>query len=41
MLSNDQGESFISAEDYAIALPDEIERPQFIRRRFTAVSLKQ
>ena len=40
LLSNDQGESSISAEDYAIALLDEIERPQFIRRRFTAVSLK-
>ena len=40
-LSNDQGESSISVEDYAIALLDKIERPQFIRRRFTAVSLKQ
>lgn len=35
LLVNEQGESRISAEDYAIALLDEIERPQFIRRRMT------
>lgn len=39
LLSNSQGESFISIEDYAVALLDEIETPQFIRQRFTAVSL--
>lgn len=30
-----QGKSFISAEDYAVALLDEIETPQHIRQRFT------
>lgn len=39
LLTNDQGESYISAEDYAVALVDEIVHPQFERRRFTAVSL--
>lgn len=29
------GKSFISMEDYAVALIDEIEHPKFIRRRFT------
>jgi len=37
-LTNDEGESFISLEDDAFALLDEIEKPQFIRQRFTAVS---
>ena len=41
LLTNDQGESFISAEDYAVALLDEIEHPQFQRKRFTAVSLEK
>jgi putative NADH-flavin reductase len=36
LVTNAQGESRISAEDYAVALVDEIEQPQFIRRRFTA-----
>jgi putative NADH-flavin reductase len=31
-----EGNSRISAEDYAIALLDEIEHPQYIRQRFTA-----
>ncbi len=39
LLSNDQSESYISAEDYAVAMIDEIETPQFERQRFTAVSL--
>lgn len=30
-----QGKSFISMEDYAAALLDEVEVPQFIRKRFT------
>lgn len=30
-----QGKSFISAEDYAVALLDEIETPRHIRQRFT------
>jgi uncharacterized protein len=34
-VTNEKGESNISAEDYAVALVDEIEKPQFIRRRFT------
>lgn len=41
LLANDQGESYISAEDYAFALLDEIEQPQTIRQRFTAVSLEK
>lgn len=41
LLKNDQGESYISAEDYAVALVDEIEHPQFERCRFTAVSLEK
>jgi uncharacterized protein len=30
-----KGESRISAEDYAVALLDEVEKPQFSRKRFT------
>jgi uncharacterized protein len=41
LLTNDEGESFISMEDYAVALLDEIEQPRFIRQRFTAVSLEK
>ncbi|HEX5545849.1 MAG TPA: NAD(P)H-binding protein [Ktedonobacterales bacterium] len=41
LLTNDQGESYISAEDYAFALLDEIEQPQAVRQRFTAVSLEK
>jgi putative NADH-flavin reductase len=36
LITNEQGESRISAEDYAVALLDEIEQPRFIRQRFTA-----
>ena len=36
LVTNEKGESKISAEDYAIALLDEVENPQFIRKRFTA-----
>jgi putative NADH-flavin reductase len=35
LLTNDKGESRISAEDYAVALLDEIEAPRFVRQRFT------
>lgn len=35
LVANAQGESRISAEDYAVALLDEAENPRFIRRRFT------
>jgi len=38
LLTNDKGESRISAEDYAVALVDEIENPQFVRRRFTVAA---
>jgi|SRR5690242_10982863 len=31
-----KGNSTISAEDYAVALVDELEKPKFLRRRFTA-----
>lgn len=34
LLTNDKGSS-ISFEDYAIAMVDEIEKPQHVRRRFT------
>lgn len=36
LLSDEQGKSSISAEDYAVALVDELENPQHIRQRFTA-----
>jgi len=35
---NSLGESYISYEDYAIAMVDELEQGRFIGRRFTAVS---
>lgn len=35
LLVGADGKSFISEEDYAVALIDEIERPQHIRQRFT------
>ncbi len=41
LLTNDAGESHVSMEDYAVALLDEIEHPQFPRRRFTVVSLEK
>lgn len=36
LLTNDQGESRISVQDYAVAMIDEVEKPQHTRRRFTA-----
>ena len=30
-----EGKSFISREDFAVAIVDELEKPRFIRRRFT------
>lgn len=36
LVTDAKGESRISAEDYAVALLDEIERPRFVRQRFTA-----
>lgn len=35
---NEEGESYISYADYAIAMVDEIENKQFVGKRFTAVS---
>jgi uncharacterized protein len=35
LVSDAQGQSRISAEDYAIALVDELEKPQHVRQRFT------
>jgi len=35
LVTNAQGESRISVEDYAMAMIDEVEKPQHIRRRFT------
>jgi hypothetical protein len=35
LVMNAQGESRISAEDYAVALLDEIEQPRFVRQRFS------
>lgn len=35
LVTNAQGESSISAEDYAVAIVDEIEHPHFVKRRFT------
>jgi putative NADH-flavin reductase len=29
------GDSRISAEDFAVAIIDELEKPQFVKRRFT------
>jgi hypothetical protein len=29
------GKSFISAEDYAVAMLDEVETPQYVRQNFT------
>lgn len=34
LVTNEAGESKISAEDYAVALLDEVERPRHIRKRF-------
>lgn len=38
VIPNSSGESYISYADYAVAMVDEIERGNYIRRRFTAVS---
>jgi uncharacterized protein len=36
LVADDKGQSRISAEDYAIALVDELESPKHVRGRFTA-----
>lgn len=38
LLVNSKGESFVSMEDYAIAVLDEIEHPQHLNERYTVVS---
>ncbi len=38
LLVNSKGESYVSYEDYAIAIVDEIENPQHVNERFTVVS---
>lgn len=35
LLTDGKGESRISAEDFAVALVDEVENPRHIRQRFT------
>jgi hypothetical protein len=35
LLTDGSGKSWISFEDFAVALADEIDRPAHIRRRFT------
>ena len=35
LVTDSKGEGRISAEDYAVALVDELERPQYIRQRLT------
>ena len=36
-MTDEHGESNISAEDYAVALMDELEQPQHVRRRMSVV----
>ncbi len=36
VITDDKGNSAISMEDYAVAMVDEIEKPQFLNKRFTA-----
>ena len=38
VIKNEDGDSYISYADYAIAMLDEVEQKRFIRRRLTAVS---
>jgi putative NADH-flavin reductase len=38
LLVDAKGESQISAEDYAVAVADEVERPRHLRRRFTVAA---
>lgn len=35
LVADEQGQSRISAEDYAVAILDEIEQPSFVQQRFT------
>ncbi len=38
VIQNESGESFISYADYAVAMIDEVEQGNYVRKRFTAVS---
>jgi putative NADH-flavin reductase len=38
VILNEDGESYLSYEDYAVAMMDELEKKSFVRKRFTAVS---
>ncbi|WP_348623834.1 NAD(P)-dependent oxidoreductase [Paenibacillus peoriae] len=38
LLVNSKGASYVSYEDYAVAVVDEIEKPQHLNQRFTVVS---
>lgn len=38
LLVNSKGESYVSYEDFAVAIVDEIDQPQHINERFTVVS---
>ncbi|TXK76940.1 NAD(P)-dependent oxidoreductase [Paenibacillus sp. N3.4] len=38
VITNSEGQSYISYADYAIALVDEIEKPQHVNQRFTVVA---
>ncbi|RUS49071.1 NAD(P)-dependent oxidoreductase [Cohnella sp. AR92] len=38
LLTNSKGDSYVSYEDYAIAIVDEIEKPEHVNERFTVVS---
>lgn len=38
LLVNSQGKSYVSYEDYAVAVVDEIENPQHVNERFTVAS---
>ena len=40
VIKNDAGENYISYEDYALAMVDEIENKKFVGKRFTAVGEK-
>lgn len=38
LLFNSKGESYVSCEDFAVAVVDEMEQPRHVRARFTVVS---
>ncbi|MNP60950.1 hypothetical protein D3C76_1560820 [compost metagenome] len=38
LLINSKGESYVSYEDFAVAVVDEIEHPRHLNQRFTVVS---